>query len=294
MEIKSIIKELKNQHPEFMNSLFTINQQGWANVVLVVDGQWVFRISRDREAGARLTFEKAILPVLKERLDVTVPDFQYSGSVFGQLYVGYPLIPGEPLSKEMLESLSEDARKRCVKQIAGFLSVLHELDPEEAGLTDSGPGMQDFWNRFKDVCLNKMPAWLLSEEMQWVEELFMSFEIMIKDHQIPLVLIHADFTEDHILFDEKSERISGIIDFGDLQMGDPALDFAGLSLSYGESFMMEVAKCYQAGIDDGFFDRIQQFYLQQVPMQGLLYGIETKNEELIEQYKNRIRQWIHL
>ncbi len=38
-------------------------------------------------------------------------------------------------------------------------------------------------------------------------------------------LIHNDFSANHILFDKNTERISGIIDFGDVAISDPDNDF---------------------------------------------------------------------
>ena len=38
------------------------------------------------------------------------------------------------------------------------------------------------------------------------------------------VLVHADLWQDHILLKMQEQQVSGIIEFGDVGIGDPALD----------------------------------------------------------------------
>ncbi len=52
-------------------------------------------------------------------------------------------------------------------------------------------------------------------------------ELDREDH--PLALIHHDLAPEHILVTPDGTRIAGVIDWGDLALGDPALDFAGFA-----------------------------------------------------------------
>lgn len=289
MDAKTMIAALKRLYPEFYNSRFEVNQQGWANLVLVADKRWIFRVARNLEAEKRLEYEKAILPKLKERVELKVPDFQYAGIVEGRAYVGYRLIPGLFFSKEQLNACAEETRLRAAKDIAAFLSGLHALNPAEAGLEGFDEMIPDPWQALEIECMKQMPLWLSKEEMDWIRKLFADFDKMRKMRKGPNVLIHADFTDDHILFDIAEKRIAGIIDFGDLRMGDPALDFAGIALTYGDEFLSEVISFYTGEVDGGIWDRIHCFYAQQVPLHGLLYGIETKNQHLIDDAIRQIR-----
>ena len=38
------------------------------------------------------------------------------------------------------------------------------------------------------------------------------------------MLVHADLWQDHILLKMQEQQVSGIIEFGDVGIGDPALD----------------------------------------------------------------------
>ena len=103
-------------------------------------------------------------------------------------------------------------------------------------------------------------------------------------------LIHGDLTQDHILFNSKSSRISGIIDFGDLIFGDPALDFAGLYYSYGKNFVEEVLEFYANKREDNLIKRIEDFYIKQLPIHDYLHGIENRDEKQIVNSIRNIKQ----
>ena len=53
------------------------------------------------------------------------------------------------------------------------------------------------------------------------------------DHATYPVIVHGDLVPEHVLLNEPAERLAGIIDFGDVALGDPAQDFSGF-WSYGE------------------------------------------------------------
>ena len=50
-------------------------------------------------------------------------------------------------------------------------------------------------------------------------------------------------------------EISGIIDWGDTAIGDPAIDFTGLLASYGKDFVERVLSRYRGRVDASFRDR---------------------------------------
>ncbi len=43
------------------------------------------------------------------------------------------------------------------------------------------------------------------------------------------VLLHADLGGEHLLIDPDTSRVTGIIDWTDMEWGDPARDFSGLA-----------------------------------------------------------------
>ncbi len=63
------------------------------------------------------------------------------------------------------------------------------------------------------------------------------------DHE-PKVITHCDIQEKNILIDKDLTQITGIIDFSDAMIADPALDFDRL-WDYGNEFVHGVYEAYQ-------------------------------------------------
>ncbi len=68
-----------------------------------------------------------------------------------------------------------------------------------------------------------------------------------------------------------------MIDWGDVTIGDPAIDFVGLHWIGGQQFIEQILMRYQNTIDAAFWQRID-FYLRYSPFSQLLYGSYSKNE----------------
>ena len=96
------------------------------------------------------------------------------------------------------------------------------------------------------------------------------------------VLIHADLACEHIFCNPEQGMLTGVIDWGDVTIGDPALDFVGLHWKHGRTFTERVVENYQATIDTAFCRRMD-FYLRYNPFSELLYGTYMGSEQFIEQ-----------
>ena len=59
------------------------------------------------------------------------------------------------------------------------------------------------------------------------------------------VLVHNDVSAEHILLDEAARAITGVIDWGDVAIGDPAVDLAGVFHWGGPAFVDAVLQAYR-------------------------------------------------
>ncbi|HET6314275.1 MAG TPA: aminoglycoside phosphotransferase family protein, partial [Chloroflexia bacterium] len=57
-------------------------------------------------------------------------------------------------------------------------------------------------------------------------------------------LVHGDLSQDHVLFDEATNRLSGVIDFTDVVVTTPLLDFVYLHHAYGTDFLTMLLSHY--------------------------------------------------
>ena len=68
--------------------------------------------------------------------------------------------------------------------------------------------------------------------------------ILPEEYSGPAKLIHNDLGTEHILLDQTSGKITGIIDWGDVALGDPAFDFSGLCVFAGDDFLQQGLESY--------------------------------------------------
>jgi aminoglycoside 2''-phosphotransferase len=92
------------------------------------------------------------------------------------------------------------------------------------------------------------------------------------------VVTHRDLGSDHILWDSKLNRPSGVIDWGDTCLCDPAFDLIALG-GMGLANLDEWARVRGADIDSTFDSRLS-FYRRVWPVHGALYAAATRNAQL--------------
>src|SRR5207244_11717795 len=113
-------------------TIFEIDD-GYDFEVAIVDGDWVFRFPRRAGVEEALELEITLLPTLAPALPVDVPSFEHVSR--NPLFVGYPLIRGEPF-------VDEDA-----DGVRKFLEAVHALDL--SGLPVARPGWVE---AYRDPC----------------------------------------------------------------------------------------------------------------------------------------------
>ena len=94
------------------------------------------------------------------------------------------------------------------------------------------------------------------------------------------------------LFNNLHKTISGVIDFGDAQIGDPAFDFTGLYYDFGREFTTSVYEQYSALIshrDPLLIHRITTFYQYSPLLHNLIYNIETNNEITLKKNEEQLK-----
>jgi aminoglycoside 2''-phosphotransferase len=70
-----------------------------------------------------------------------------------------------------------------------------------------------------------------------------------------------DVSPDHVLIDERTGDISGIIDWGDVAIGDPARDFIFLYEDWGDDFLRLALRAYARETAARLLPRIYLRYL---------------------------------
>jgi aminoglycoside phosphotransferase (APT) family kinase protein len=89
-------------------------------------------------------------------------------------------------------------------------------------------------------------------------------------------LVHRDLAREHIRHAADGGAITGVLDWEDASIGDPAIDFAGLDRDLGPRFADEVLAHYGGHVDGAFRGR-RAFYAALGPYHEVLFGLDTES-----------------
>ena len=260
--------------------------RGWDSFVLEVNGELIFRFPMRDDVLVYLRREMYLLPLLEPALSTPIPHFSWIGQGDGTYhypFVGYRKIQGVALEDE---SITQAQLAALAPALTRFLNELHHFPTAQAAQAGVEEYTPEAWReryreRYED--LQKRVFHLLDENLR--EESTRLWEDFLTDRtslDFQPALIHADLNCEHIFCAPERGELTGVIDWGDVAIGDPALDFVGLHYGHGRAFVESVLTGYQGKIDAAFWKRLD-FYLCYDPFARLLYGAYSERKDFIEQ-----------
>ena len=223
--------------------------QGWDFNALLVDGTWVFRVPRKPEFEPELIREIDLMARIARRLPVPVPEYAFGplrAAALPFAFGGYPFLDGIPLVD--LEPTPE-RRAAVARQLGDCMAVLHAIPTADLeGLPDTSyadkSDLLDFRARVKRF-LPAVSGHLAPETAERARRFFED-EIRIPEPFAGSpVLRHTDVHCGHLLLrSETDATVSGVIDWSDASLGDPAGDLAELVPWASADFLDELLACY--------------------------------------------------
>lgn len=256
---------LRQKYPQWAQEKMVINDEGHQNLVIIIGDRFVIRFPRNREQNS-FQLEHMLLPKLKGSLSIPVPDFIFSSKPGDEtIYAICPIIEGICLYDYMFDALAVKEKNELAKNLGTFLTELHmfSLDPWKDHFPESRKLAIQRWKSkweyvYQQLQLNLFP--LIDEKKQTrIRQYFESYFKNPANFSFRPCLIHGDLKYKHLLYNWKDKRLAGIIDFGNMELGDPAYDFEELLVEYGEEFVKQVVHHYNVQMDVNFFERIR-FY----------------------------------
>ncbi|MFL0491240.1 MULTISPECIES: aminoglycoside phosphotransferase family protein [Bacillus] len=277
---------IKEALPNLSIHSYKQNEEGWDNIAVIINDELLFRFPRKVEYATRIPLEKELCALLSHSLkEIEVPQYHllYRKDADAiPLCSYYTLIHGEPLKTETVIKLDDKERKAIITQLATFLATLHSI-PLKQGTTLGFPLEKTltYWKELQTKLNQYVTNNLTSLQKLALNRLFENFFACIATSVFQNTIIHADLTHHHILFNKQHTTISGVIDFGDAQIGDPAFDFAGLYHDFGHEFTTSVYEQYSTLIshhDPLLIHRVTTFYQYSPLLHNIIYNFETENE----------------
>jgi aminoglycoside 2''-phosphotransferase len=270
------LRELVACRPDFAVREARPAQQGWDSLTLLVNGDTIVRFARRPDVAARLAREAALLPRLADALPVAVPRFTLTcpDPAGGLRFVGYPAIPGAPLSAG---SIPPSTRASLADQFGAFLAALHGFPVAEAIRLGAEGGTAANWRAelarlYGEVRAHVLPRLTDDDERARMESLWERYLGDDANFAFAPALIHRDLGPEHILHDPAAGRLTGVIDWGDASIGDPSQDFTGVYRTLGAAFARRVHDAYAPSTADATFWRRVRFYAAIVPFFEIIFG----------------------
>lgn len=251
MDIALASELIDSQCPELAPSRVIFLGEGCDSTAFTVNGQWVFRFPKNEEVERQIDIESRILPRLAERLPVAVPTFRFQAAAsprFPRCFVGYPKLPGEPAIRLPPGAVQLDV---VIEPLARALSALHAfpLDAARSAGVPEQP-LEVVLTEVRTDALDDLPRVREIAPDAPIERWHAFIEAGVEAVNRPGVLVHNDFAAEHVLVDPHSHAITGIIDWSDIAISDPVVDFAGLFHWGGEPLVRRVLETYTGSLDD--------------------------------------------
>ena len=237
--------------PRFRGMKVELLDEGWDFKIFEVDGGWLFLFPKREGSVTKLSMEYRLLPDLADWVSLPIPRHVYWAGLHESLerpFAGYKKLPG--IAGDISKTVDQH---RIARQLGLFLTRLHAYPVDkarEAGVPERSD-LVAYWRNKSRKQLNRIVDLNVdpSNLRRYLEnDVPLSFEGASR-------LVHNDLFAEHILVDPRSGIMSGIIDWGDAVISDPAVDFAGLYSWYGEKWLEHVLAHYYRTPDTEIISR---------------------------------------
>ncbi len=219
---------IEAQFPELAPVSAELLGTGWDNTVFRVNRTWTFRFPRRALAVELIRTEAAVLPWLAPQLPLPIPAPGFLGAPtdpFPYPFTGCAFLPGVSASDV---GLDDSQRVALAAPLAAFLRALHAV-PVQAAERSGAPvdqlGRLEINKRTRQIeerlshCLD---AGLIASKHALLR---VAHDVPADWSSGPTHLVHGDLYARHVLIDP-SGQASGVIDWGDVHRGHPAVDLA--------------------------------------------------------------------
>lgn len=203
--------------PDYLVTRIVPLGEGMENTAHLVNGELVLRLSKDDDPEATIAREADLLAILDDFATLTIPRPVFAAGTA----MAYRMLPGTPVF-DLPAAWRDQHAARVAAQLGEFLAGLHRIpldliagvarvedDPLSVWLDDAAGSYA--------VAVDRIPP----QHRAWIE-VFLSAGLPAPE---PLkVFSHNDLGIEHVLVDIESAAVTGVIDWTDAAIGDPAYD----------------------------------------------------------------------
>ncbi len=270
---------IENAFPEVKVRELSFLGAGWDSVTVLVNGELVFRFPQRDDVARTLEVERCLLPRLAALLPLPIPHFDLVGGPFPGYpwhFVGYHALPGRPMAELPAACVHPD---QVGPALGPFLRALHDAPVELAERCGAPCYTPDSWVehhwRLAQEILPLVERSLGATRARRFLDLWEAYRRDPRYRQFTPAIVHADLNPDHVLLDPATGEVTGIIDFGDVCVGDPAIDFAGLPDDIVEAMLATY------GRHDPTLLYRRQALIRAIPLHAVHFGATFGDEAIV-------------
>jgi aminoglycoside 2''-phosphotransferase len=257
--------------------------------VFEIKGEYIFRFP-DRTFFSEKGFELIqrevqLLDLIRENISLQIPKPIYQPIDPNNPLVGYKKIKGISLSRCFDRTTKADQKSIAI-QLGGFLSELHSSKIYQKFCTTwkseqefDSCQYQSYWQEYFQSVQDKVYPLLNTRQKKWVSKIFQDFLDEKKNFEFIPCVIHGDFDTTNILVDPITYKVTGIIDFEETGVYDPAGDF--IFLDEGEYFLNQLLTNYR-GVKDSQLKNRMKFLYSRAGLIYILTGLDYNVPKMVE------------
>lgn len=223
----------------------------------------VVRVPKHEEARSALAREACLMPRIQAALPLPVSQPSYLSSAAGPYSLSvHERLSGTELSKPLWTAFPEPLRRSLAAGVGSFLGALHSLDVslgESCGVAvvDHRQEIVGLERRLKGRVGGLMPGALRTA----LRDCFARYLAGGPRWSYRPAILHGDFGPGHVLVDVERGVLSGVIDWGDARIGDPARDFIFVYEDWGSEFLRLALRGYVLEAGPQLLLRVHLHYL---------------------------------
>ncbi|WP_063060786.1 phosphotransferase family protein [Nocardia sienata] len=279
------------QLPDYRIDSVALLGEGEDNIAYEVNGELIVRFGKEPDPesrAARVIEEATLLATVAEFSPLPVPEPCFRVAEQGCLaYFG---LPGRPLIG--LPAAQRSAYSRPVAAaLGGFLAALHAAPVDRmADLVDTDDQPGQLWLE-EAARTYELVADAVPRGHRAAVEAFLGATPV--EDRYGLVFSHNDLGTEHVLVDPVSGSVTGVIDWSDAALVDPAYDFGLIYRDLGPAALDTALDNYRAGADDLRPIRTRAaFYARCSVLEDMAYGLENGLPEYLDKSLAALR-WLY-
>lgn len=261
--------------------------EGFDNIAYLVNKEFIFRFPRRQVGIDLMENEIAILPYLAQNISFPFSCSQFIGKRsldYAAPFAGYTMLPGKPLCETKVELIDDINFALTLAQWLKELHVVPILKEHRVNFRGNQSWRYDISGRLERSRARILQYKLYFNDADFsTNELFAAIDILKKFNFETIEkksYVHGDLYSRHMLVNN-SCHLTGLIDWGDVHIGNPGVDLAAGIRIFTDKALAEFFKTY--GAIDQVTKNLAIFEVFNQSIILLAYCCE-KNEENLKQW----------